>query len=299
MRHGLNLKVMRIEWFLALLLATGASSARAQIDCAPAIETETLREVISAIDGYDTAAAPNQGLFVAEILLALARRVETEGGTRFRIEPDGFFTAWLDTRGVAANDAPVSMRRVLEFDQRFYVDIAPELRLGGPRPRQALAVRVSWPEGDDRPDHYEWEDTRSSPSVRMRQERLIRYLLLDFGDWVAYENMRGVAGQPTTGALGALFGILGMANIESSRHAVAADGTQIARSRSRKLFEFTTLATITPDGRAERGLPDDRNDLRALADRLDRDLNARLLSEWPEACGFEPKDSPGDQQVAG
>ncbi|MGB0514285.1 MAG: hypothetical protein ACPGJE_05550 [Wenzhouxiangellaceae bacterium] len=215
-------------------------------------------------------------------------RTSADGGSRFRIEPDRFFGAWLDARGVAAEDAPVSMHRVLEFNQQFYVNIAPELRLDGPRPKQALAVRASWPEGDHRPDHYGWEDTRSTPSVKMRQDRVIRYLLLDFGDWVAYENMRGVAGQPTSGALGTLFGLLGMANIESSRHAVASDGTQISRTRSRKLFEFTTLATITPDGRAERGLPDGRDDLRALADRLDRELDVRLIGEWPEDCRASP-----------
>jgi len=283
MRRGLNGRLLASAG-LALTVLFVANAGAAPDDCPPVVSTETLREVIVAIDGYDTAAAPNQGRFVAEVLFALAQRVKADGGTRFRIQPDRFFAAWLEARDVAAEDAPVSMRRVLEFDQRFYVNIAPELRLDGPRPEQALAVRVSWPEGKDRPDHYEWEDTRSSPSVRMRQERVIRYLLLDFGDWVAYENMRGVAGQPTSGALGALFGILGMANIGSSRHAVAADGTQISRTRSRKVFGFTTLATIAPDGTAERGLPDDRDDLRTLADRLDREMDARLLSEWPDSC---------------
>jgi len=280
---------MAVRFLFATALLS-ASVARAGPE-APAecdhllVETDTLREVISTIGGYDNTVTTNYSRFVADFLLGLAAHPDLQRHRQsFQIEPERFMSAWRSATGRKADEAPVSMRRVLEYGQRFAVDTGPELALEGRKAASALAVRVSWPENAGLGTSYTYEDTLSDPDVRIRQQRVMQYLLIDFGDVVAYERMSGVSGRPTSGALGALFSVLGMADIESTRQAVAADGTQVNRTRVRKLFPFTALATITPDGNAERGVPDDRGDLERLADKLEFDLAIEMHSPWPRPC---------------
>ena len=251
------------------------------------ISTETMYTVVESIKGYDTSAVINQSRFVADFLFGLARMDDVPGATgSFQIQPRRFFRAWLDATGTSAEDAPVSMRKVLEFNQRFVVDTraAVELSSDSPEARQMLAVHVSWPAASRAADHYSYEDTMADPSVRLRHDRVITYTLIDFGHFVAFEDMMGIHGKPTSGGLGALFSFLGTARILSSRFAVADDQTQVNRSRVRKLFSFSTLTTITPDGTATRGIPDDRADLQVLADRLEADIEIEMHSPWPKPC---------------
>ncbi|MEX2500642.1 MAG: hypothetical protein WD397_17385 [Wenzhouxiangellaceae bacterium] len=278
------------HWRAAMLMLTAAvaGATPATDQCGHVlVDTATMREVIAGIEGYDTAAATNQSRFVADFLFGLARRPEITGrsGT-FQVQPERFFEAWLEVTEHRADEAPVSMRKVLEHGQRFVVDARAAVRISpaSVEARQALAVRASWPDAPGTADHYSYHDTMAEPSIRLRHERVITYLLIDFGDFVAYENMRGIRGRPTSGALGALFGLLGMAEILQSRFAVADDQSQVNRSRVEKLFSFTTLTTITPDGIAERGIPADRDDLERLADKLERPLDIEMLRPWPAAC---------------
>ena len=276
--------------YLAALALLSASVARVGPE-APSgcehyrVETGTMHEVISNIAGYDKTLTTNYSRFVADFLLGLAAHANVQQHTTsFQIQPERFMSAWRSATGRTADKAPISMRRVLEYGQRFAVDTAPNVALEGPEPEVTLAVRVSWPEDAGLGSSYTYEDTLSDPDVRIRQERVIQYLLFDFGEVVAYERMSGVSGRPTSGALGALFSVLGMADIESTRQAIAADGTQVNRTRVRKLFPFTATATVAPDGTARRGIPDGRRDLAALADKLDFDLEIEMQSEWPKPC---------------
>ena len=276
-----------------VILACALAAATLQADAGDSacdhaiVDAETMREVIGNIDGYDTGATTNQSRFVADFLLGLTGHPALDDARTFQIQPDRFLNAWLDATGRPREEAPLSMTKVLEFNQRFAVDTRPELRYEdpeAPEPRRELSVRVSWPAGRGQPSHYGYHDTLAEPDVRMRHARVITYQLIDFGDWIAYENLSGVAGRPTSGALSALFGLLGMARIRSTRLAVADDDMQVLRSRVRKLFEFTSLVTIAPDGRARRGIPDGRSDLRILAERLDADLDVEAEASPPEPC---------------
>lgn len=278
----------------SILLSVGAARIAAEVrpECAHVlVDIETMRAVIEDIDGYNTAAAINQSRFVADFLFGLAARadVSSAAGT-FQIQPDRFFQAWLDVTGERAEDAPVSMRKVLEYNQRFVVDSRAVIQLSpaSPQVENALLVHISWPQSADAADHYTYEDTAAVPSVRLRHERVINYTLIDFGEFVAYENLEGIRGKPTSGGLGALFGFLGTAKILSSRFAVAGDQTQVNRSLVKKLFPFTMLTTISSDGTAERGIPDDRDDLKALADRLDIEIDIRQAGPFPEPCDIAP-----------
>ncbi|MCA1777866.1 MAG: hypothetical protein LC637_00355 [Xanthomonadaceae bacterium] len=277
-------------WFAgALLLALVDTTATAGAEqCRHVlVETEDMREVMAAIKGYDIAATTNQLRFVADFLFALAQRPQlTERSGTFQVQPERFFQAWLDVTGQRFDQAPVSMRLVLEHGQRFVVEVDPPVRIvpGTRVARQVLSVRASWPNTSDAEDHYSYHDTLAEPSVRLRHERDITYQLIDFGDFTAFENMRGIHGQPTSGGLGALFNLLGMAEIRQSRFAVAGDQTQVNRSKVKKLFYFTAQTTITPQGIAERGIPPGRDDLRALAERLETTLHVEAREPPPHAC---------------
>lgn len=274
-----------------LPLLAGTSAAEDRRACEHLlVDTATMREVMSEIRGYDTAATTNQSRFVAEFLFALARRPEIATGPgAFQVQPRRFFEAWLSVTGRRPEQAPVSMRKVLEHGQRFVVETRPSAKIspGSIVPRRVLSVRASWPASPDAADHYTYHDIMAEPSIRLRHERVITYLLIDFGDFIAYENLQGIRGRPTSGALGALFGLLGMADIKQSRFAVAADGTQVNRARVEKLFSFTALTTITPEGVAERGIPDHREDLQALAGKLESDLEIDAASPPPQPCDIE------------
>lgn len=251
------------------------------------LEVDTLRAAIEQIEGYDIDATTNQPRFVAEFLFALASEVRARGMSSFRVLPQRYFQAWKEATGKTEADAPVGMRRVLEFDQRFVVELDPVVRIQLPdahQLRQVLAVRVGWPEVPGRAAYYSYADTSSDPDVLLRQQRDIRYLLLDFGDFVAYEQVDGISGKPTSGGLGALFKLLGMGELRSTRLTVAADGVQVNRTRVAKLFTFTAIALVQPDGRAERGIPTNRPDLQALADRLELDFDVEPPTRWPELC---------------
>src|SRR3989304_2367044 len=75
-----------------------------------------------------------------------------------------------------------------------------------------------------RPSFYSYDDTRASPNLRVTQKRLIRYRLLDYGDRIWYAEVEGLHGRPTSGVLGALFGLIGEARVLESRSAFAVDG---------------------------------------------------------------------------
>jgi hypothetical protein len=273
---------------LAAVGAGAASGATPDHDCAHAIVgRDALAEVMAPISGYDTGATTNQSRFVADVLFGLAAHPATTGARRFQIQPQRFFDAWLASTGTSRGDAPVSMRQVLEYRQRFVVDTQPRFAFRSDDvepPVRVLSVRVSWPDEPDAPSQYTYHDHLAEPEVRMRHERVITYQIADFGDFVAYENIDGVSGRPTTGALGALFSLLGTAPIRSTRFAVADDGTQVVRSRVTKLFGFTATATIGPDGHASRDIPEHRDDLQHLARRLEARFRLVPESEPPVPC---------------
>src|SRR5262249_4398179 len=145
----------------------------------------------------------------------------------------------------------------------------------GPRPLLAVNVTISWPDARDVSDEYSYEDTVSSPHLKVTDHRVITYRLLDFGDQIAFEEMQGLTGRPTTGALGFLFSILGEGRVLEYRMAVAPSGVVVSHGRAGKaFFEVATTVTVQPDGRTEKGVPDDPA-LKAIEQRLMQPLDIR------------------------
>lgn len=110
---------------------------------------------------------------------------------------------------------------------------------------------------------------------------------------VVFAEMEGMSGRPTSGALGALFTVLGMARLEETRFAVARDGTRVTRAQVRRLLSRTVLATVSPEGRAERGVLDDDPELLRLAELVQRELEIEYAREPPLVCPNEPGAWPG------
>ena len=284
------IQLLRCVVFTAFAAAVQGAFAQ---DCENRqVGVDELREVIASIDGYDITATTNQGRFVADVLLGLAADFSARDpdGLPFEIAPEGFFDAVVSVAGIEPEEMPISFRRALEVGQVFTVDYR-QARLveGGAAAgeiEQALAVSVRWP--DDGPDHYEYEDTDASPNVLLRYESEVNYRLVRLQDRVLYDDVEGLSGRPTSGALGALFRVLGRASIQSSHFAVADDQTLVAYTRGRRLFSFSTLATVRPDGSTSREVPDDRDDLEAMGERLSRLPDIRYSGSAPEPCLLLP-----------
>jgi hypothetical protein len=266
---------------LSLLLARSAAAAtRAE---APArVPFEEVREAIAQSRGYDILATANGGRLQAEVLLNLARSAQARrpDGPPLLVGHDDWFRALTEVAGVPAARAPTYARLAWQHKQ----DILLEYRrsrvirevIKGPAPRLALDVTISWPDVPGAPSEYAYEDTQSSPHVKVTNKRLITYHLLDYGDMVVFDRMEGLYGRPTTGALGVLFAVLGEAHIVEYRTALTADGRQVSRGRARKaFFEVATTLTVHPDGRAEKGVPPA---LRALEERLSAPLEIRYVN---------------------
>lgn len=261
---------------------------------------DVLEEAIRARQEYDITATPNQGRFLAELLLDLADRYRERrpDGPPLLIRQGAFFPAYLRVTGLTAAEAPPGFRKAYRHRQRMVVEYRRDRVLGrvraGPEPRQALSVRAAWPDTGALPASYAYEDTASSPNVRVRQERNVTYRLLEYVAVVVYDRMEGVSGRPTSGALGALFDVLGMVEIRESRFVPAGGGAQLTYSRIRAVAPVETVATVTADGQARRGIPEDRPGLRRLRSVLERDLAVEYRGAPPPACsGEETRLVPG------
>lgn len=79
----------------------------------------------------------------------------------------------------------------------------------GPRPELALNVCIWWPEDSGRPGKYSYEDLLSKPHLKVTNERVLSYRLMDFGDTTVFDDIKGLRGRPTSGVLGLLFQLIG------------------------------------------------------------------------------------------
>jgi len=261
------------------------------------IRSDELEQALQAEarKGYDITAAPNQGRLIAGVLLRLAqeRRSRRPDGPPFLIRQHELFPAFLRVTGLAVEEVPPSARDGRRYGVAFVVEYRADRVIraieAGPEPNQALAVRATWPE--ERSSSYAYEDTASVPTVRVRHHQQMTYRLLEYDDLVVYDKMKGVAVQPTSGALGALFSVLGMADIKQTRHVIADDGTQVTLARVDKMLTTEALATVDTSGRAQRGLPEDRPKLEPLKERIERHLSVQYGVDPPSVC---PNESEQD-----
>ncbi|HEY6551849.1 MAG TPA: hypothetical protein VI669_00755, partial [Vicinamibacteria bacterium] len=256
--------------------------AQAAPSGARVVPREEILDAMRTRQGYDLTATTNGARFQAEVLRALLRR------SRAR-DPDGallflghaaWFAAYLERTGLSPHSAPPFIRLADQHGQDLEIDARAgqvvERVIAGPAPRLAANVRIGWPAGRGGRDRYSYDDTLSIPDLRVTNERIITYRLLDFGDLVVYDEVQGLRGRPTEGVLGVLFELIGEGGIEWSRMAISADGLQVSRARAGKGFiNVESSLTVFPDGRVEKDLPKGRPDLIPLDKRVRQPLRIR------------------------
>jgi len=242
------------------------------------VSREEIEQAMQLQTGYDPTATTNVARFQAAVILQLAKqaRARHPDGAPLLIRHDLWFRAFVKTFELTYETAPHYSKLAFQHGQDQLVEYRVERvikKVEGPTPLIAVNVRVSWAEDDKAPARYSFGDTLSTPHLKVTNARVITYRLLDFGDMMVYDEIRGLSGRPTSGILGLLFRVIGEGQVAHSRIKVSADGLQITRARVRKgLFEVTATVTVQPDGRTEKGLPADRPDLLALDDRLKKPL---------------------------
>jgi hypothetical protein len=263
-----------ISAFLALLLSGPALAPR----------TVGQKEVLAAMNacqGYNVTATTNGPRFQAEVLLRLARqaRAELPDGPELFIGHDEWFFAFLARTGLTKETAPTFVRLAYEHAQDLQIDYRTDRVVensGSDRPDVAAIVKMWWPERPGGPLSYSYMDLTSTPQLKVTNQRVIAYRLLDVNGMVVYGQVEGLRGRPTSGLLGALFQLIGEGEVKESRMMLSHDGLQISRTRAEKwAIGVTQTITVYPDGHAEKDIPPNRPDLAAIATRLEAPLKIR------------------------
>jgi len=232
--------------------------------------------------GYDLRATANAARLQAEVILRVARAAHARDaqGPPFIIGFDTYQAAFTDVTGVAPEALPVFIRMASRYGENLVIEHRRahviDSVMDGPVPLMIVRVRGGWDHG---PSSYSFEDTSSSPTMRVIHERDTRFTIADYGDMITHDEFRGLRGRATSGMLGALMAAIGDASVTRSRFAIAGDGTQVLRGTVHKLFTLTQTLTVQPSGRAEKGIPDGRDDLRAVERLLNREVRLHYVAD--------------------
>jgi hypothetical protein len=273
---------------LALCLAEAGPPPAVLPPGVRAVGRQDIAEAMAGSQGFNLLATTNGPRFQSEVVLRLARRAQESDPSRtpLFLGHREWFQAYLERTGVSAEQAPVFIRLPHEYGQDMIVDYRREKviqRADAAGPRLALNVCIRWPRGPGARGSYSYEDDLSTPRLRVTNERVVTYRLLDYGDVTVFHQVDGLRGRPTSGVLGLLFQVIGEGHVVENRMGLAADGLQVSRARARKLMiEVATTVTVYPDGRTEKDLPAGRTDLAAIEARLKRPLE---VSHPPLDCG--------------
>ncbi len=206
---------------------------------------------------YDPTATTNGARFQAEVLLHLARTAkdrDPEGSPLF-VGHEDWFHAFLEVTGRTAETAPLyavlAHRHRQDIEIEYRSDRIIRSVKNGPHPEIAIGVVIWWSRTTGGAGRYSYQDTLSTPHLRVTNGRVITYRLLDFGNIVVYDQIEGLSGQPTSGLLGLLFSAIGEGRVTQSRMAISRDGLQVSRAKVKKAFlglrqPLPSILTDTP-----------------------------------------------------
>jgi hypothetical protein len=137
------------------------------------------------------------------------------------------------------------------------------------RPSQfVVGVTAQWPDGPDVADRYMFTDTGPDPDMRVVNEHLVQYYLHDFGDMIVQDDIHGIAGRPTEGALGTLFKVISDGHAVQSRFTVVDTMIVTCATAKKGFIKVRPVTTTLPDGTVLKDTPDARPDLEAVVERL-------------------------------
>ena len=244
----------------------------------PEYQVVSRAEIIEAMrqcSDYDPTATTNGARFQADVVSYLARKARERDpqGLPLFIGYEDWFRAFMEVTVRAENAMPLYAQLSYQYKQDTEIDYRADRVINkvkeAPTPELAANVRVWWKDQPGKPDRYSYMDTLSTPNLRVTNRQVISFRLLDFGNWIAYDEFDGVTARPTSGVLGFLFRFIGEGRILQTRMAVSKDGLQVMRATAKKGFvEKTTTVTIYPDGKMEKDVPPDRPDLLELEKRI-------------------------------
>jgi hypothetical protein len=284
MRRGSTAPVLAAAAALLLIAVPLPAGEAARV-----VARDEILAAMRACQGYELTATANGPRLQAEVLRLLIVEAERSDPARrpLLIGHSEWYEAFLARTGLSPDRAPLYVRLPYQIGQDLSVDYRRERVIAevlqGPQPVRAANVRIWWEKAPGKPEQYSYDDTLSEPKLRVTQKREIHYRLVDYGDRVWYAEVEGLHGRPTSGALGALFAVIGETTVVESWSATASDGTQVLRGRGRKWwFDRTETLTLLPSGKGDRGVPPGRKDLLALEGRL----------KEPLAIRFHPVESP-------
>jgi len=260
--------------FLALLLSGAAAAPRV-------VSQQDILDAMNACQGYNVTATTNGPRFQAEVLMRLAQKARAEhpDGPELLIGHAEWFHAYLARTGLTSDAAPLFARLAFDHGQDLQIDYRAERvveNAGAERPDFAASVRLWWPDRPGAPSSFSYADEVSTPQLKVTNQRVIAYRLLEISGMVIYGQIEGLKGRPTSGILGAIFQLIGEGDLKESRMVVSPDGLQLSRTHAEKwAFGVTQTVTVYPDGHAEKDIPPNRPDLKALAERLEAPLKIR------------------------
>jgi len=275
---------------VAAVILSGALPAYPERFGARVVEREEILQAMQQSRGYEVTATTNGPRFQSEVILRLVAAAEARdprGRQPLFIGHREWFDAYLQRTGLTRASAPQYARLADEYEQDSIVDFRREKVIAGTpavnAPLRAANVCMWWAKRENGPESFSYEDLLATPHLKVTNERVITYRLLEYGDMTVFNEITGLRGRPTSGVLGMLFQVIGEGSVVESRVAVARDGLQITRARARKLLiEVATTVTVAPDGRTEKDVPAGRPDLAPITARLEQPLRLRHPAM---ACG--------------
>ncbi len=248
----------------------------------PGYQVVSRAEIIEAMrkcGDYDPTATTNGARFQADVVSYLARKARERNpqGPPLFIGYEDWFRAFMEVTARTKDAMPQYAQLSYQYKQNTEIDyranrVIREI-VEAPTPELTANVRIWWEDQPGKPDRYSYRDTLSTPKLKVTNQRVITYRLVDFGNWVVYDEIKGLTGRPTSGILGFLFRIFGEGRILQTRMAISKDGLQIYRATAKKGFvKRIDTVTVYPDGKMEKDVPPGRPDLLEIAKRISQPL---------------------------
>ena len=287
----MNANAALLRWCAGIVFALVVGAAQAASAWEPTRQVSRA-DLVSAMrteqrKGYALDAIANAVRLQVGVFLALAEQAAaTDPEQRvLRIDHPDYRDAFVEVTGLAPQALPLFVKVPHAFHEDYLIEYRTarvvEAAAGMNGLRRALNVKAGWPDAPDAPASYSYEDRSTDPAIEVTHQRVTAYRVLDYGALVIYDDIRGVTGRATSGALGAVFSVIGKAEAVQTRFAIAADGTQVVRTTARKLLTLSQTVTISLDGKVFKGVPADRPDLGALD---------QLLRSRPVGVSYQPLD---------
>src|SRR5688500_11597636 len=164
---------MRFIPLAAALSLSVAAAPAAERFGARVVERDEILQAMQKSRGYDLTATTNGPRFQSEVLLRLAAGAEARDPRRqpLFVGHREWFEAYLERTGLTRERAPLFVRLAHEYGQDAIVDHRPERVVTGTpavnAPLRALNVCIWWPARPDGADSYSYEDTLSTPQLKV------------------------------------------------------------------------------------------------------------------------------------